>query len=72
MTISPVTFLTAPPIDPVRRLEGVRRRPKNPSRRAASADSGELGQQPMQAVQTADDLVSDETRDVLIGMRLGG
>ncbi len=72
MTISPVTFAFAPPVAPVERTGRVRRRPQSPIRRRWTDRVCARSYEPMQAAQSAEERVSDATRDALIGMRLGG
>jgi hypothetical protein len=69
MTISPVTFVAAPPIKAVERVERITRRPKHQAKRGGSAA---FDAQPLQPALSADSLASVETRDALIGIRLGG
>jgi len=72
MTISPVTFAYAPPITPVERIGPVRRRPKSRQRLDESAPAAPPEAEPVYAAQSAEERVSTEARDTLIGMRLGG
>ena len=72
MTISPVTFAYAPPITPVERVGPVRRRPKSRQRLEEAAEAASPEAEPVYAAQSAEDRVSDEARDTLLHMRLGG
>jgi hypothetical protein len=70
MTISPVTFVTAPPIRAVEKVQRVTRRPRSPSKREEAEAADEL--EPLQPSHSAEEMVSDGTRDALLGMKLGG
>jgi hypothetical protein len=72
MTISPITFAYAPPITPIERVSRVRRRPKSQQRVEESADGAAPDAEPVYAAQSAEERLTDEARDTLIGMRLGG
>lgn len=72
MTISPITFAYAPPIAPIERVGPVRRRPKSRQRLEEAVHAAAPDAEPVYAVQSAEERVSDEARDTLLGMRLGG
>lgn len=69
MTISPVTFATASPVAPIERVGRLHRRPKSTRHREATEASRA---EPISAAQSATELVSNEARDALIYLRLGG
>lgn len=73
MAISPVNFVTAPPIEAIAKSERIRRNEKSSRKFKANASPGGLVRLPeMPALITPEELASDETRAALQNLKLGG
>jgi len=72
MTISPVTFVASAPIKAVDRVGRVKRRAKSASDNERQDGASVPAAEPMHAAASAEDLASDNTRDALLNIRLGG
>ena len=70
MTISPITFVTASPIKAVERVQRVTRRPRHQTK--LDGDEPSDAPEPLQPALSAEELASVETRDALLGIKLGG
>ncbi len=72
MTISPVTFVNAPPIVEVRKVERVKRRPHSANKSESESSAPESTRAPTYAATSPEEFASDETRAALLNIRLGG
>jgi len=72
MTISPIGFVTAAPIAAIQRVDRVKRRPKSSTKDEEQSAGSESSSQPMYAATTPEEIASDETRNALLNIRLGG
>ncbi len=72
MTISPVTFVTAAPFAGIEKVERVKRRPKSAKKSGSESASWEAAREPMHAATSPEQFASDDTRNALLNIRLGG
>ncbi len=72
MTISPVTFVNAPPIVAIRKVERVKRRPNSMNESGSESSAPEVPGERTYAATSPEEFASDETRAALLNIRLGG
>jgi len=72
MTISPVTLITSAPVRAIERVERVKRRARSKLDSEEAVGAVDAAPEPMFAAVSAEELASDNTRDALLNIRLGG